>query len=175
MRGMIFTELFELVEKKFGYDFLDDVIDDSKLSNDGAYTSTGNYSFEELLRIVVSISQRSNIPIPALLEVFGEYLFEKLVVIFSNFDKEMSILDFIENVETYIHVEVKKLYPDVELPTFNIISKTDKALEFDYISEKKLHHLAKGLIIGASKYLNQSVEVELIESEQSVRIVVSKI
>lgn len=174
MRGMIFTELFELVEKKFGYDFLDDVIDDSDLSNDGAYTATGNYSFDELLRIVISISQKSNIPVPTLLEVFGEYLFEKLILIFSNFDKEMSILDFVENVETYIHVEVQKLYPDVELPTFNIISKTQHVLEFDYISKKKLHHLAKGLIIGASKYFHQSVEVELIESEESVRIVVRK-
>ena len=175
MRGMIFTELFELVEKKFGYDFLDDVIDDSKLPNDGAYAATGNYSFDELLRIVVSISQRSNIPVPALLEVFGENLFEKLILIFSNFDKEMSILDFIENVETYIHVEVKKLYPDVELPTFEIVSKTEEVLEFDYISKKKLHHLAKGLIIGASKYLQQNVEVDLIENEVSVRIIVRKI
>lgn len=175
MKGMIFTELFELVEKEFGYDFLDEVIDASDLPNDGAYAATGNYSFDELLRIVVNISKQSSIPVPKLLEIYGEYLFEKLITIFSDFNHDMSIIDFIENVEDYIHVEVKKLYPEVELPTFKIISKDTNQIEFDYISKKKLHHLAKGLIIGASKYLNQEVDVQLTDNDTSARIIVRKI
>ena len=43
MRGVIFTELFELIEEKFGFEALDDIIMGADLPNDGAYSATGNY------------------------------------------------------------------------------------------------------------------------------------
>lgn len=30
----------------------------------------------------------------------------------------MPAFQFLKNIENYIHVEVRKLYPDAELPTF---------------------------------------------------------
>ena len=161
MRGLIFTELFELVEDKFGYELLDDIIVESELPNDGAYVSTGNYPFSELLTIVVKLHEHSKIPIPDLLEVFGEYLFEKLLGSHPQFKGVTDIIDFLENVETYIHIEVKKLYPDAELPKFDIVSKDDKSFTFYYISTKQLHHLAKGLIVGASKYFDQPIDIQM--------------
>ena len=121
MKGMIFTELFELIEEKFGFELLDDVIMESKLENDGTYAATGNYQFSELLKVVVSLSNKSGVSIPDLLEVFGEHLFSKLVKSFPHLVEKQSLLHFIPEVENYIHVEVKKLYPDVELPKFEIV------------------------------------------------------
>ncbi len=160
MRGMVFTELFELVEEKFGYDLLDKVIEASNLPNDGAYSATGSYPFEELVTIVVNLSENTNIPVPTLLEVYGEYLFDKLIKALPQFDqKDIDLLSFIESVEDHIHVQVKKLYPDAELPTFEIISSTPHELKFNYVSKKNIPNLAKGLILGASKHFNQHVEV----------------
>lgn len=79
MRGVIFTELYELIEEKFGFELLDDVLMDLELSNDGAYSATGNYPFSELLAIVVKLHEETEIPINSLLEVFGEYLFTRLL------------------------------------------------------------------------------------------------
>lgn len=175
MRGLIFTELLELIENQFGYDTLDDVIDGAKLENDGAYTATGSYPFEELVRIVVSLSEQTNIPVEQLLEVYGEYLFPKLLRILPEFDKQGDILKFIESVEAVIHVHVKKLYSDVELPTFKIISSSDKELEFYYISKKHIPQLAKGLMIGASKHFEQDVNVSFKEVDDKVLFKVVKI
>ena len=138
MRGMIFTELFELIEEKFGYDRLDDVIDASALENEGSYTATGNYSFDELVRIVISLSEQTDIPIPALLEVYGEYLFPKLLKVLPELSKDADILEFIESVENHIHVQVRKLYPDAELPTFELLSSSPEILKFYYISKKNI-------------------------------------
>ena len=165
MRGLIFTELYELIEEKFGYEMLDNIIVDAKVPNDGAYSATGNYPFSELLSLVVQLHEKSKLPIETLLEVFGEQLFKKLISAHPQFDTNMNIIDFLENVELYIHHEVQKLYPDAELPKFDIVSKDTKSFVFYYNSSKQLHHLAKGLILGASNYFNNPVNIEMTPQE----------
>lgn len=176
MRGLIFTELFELVEERFGLELLDDVIVEANLPNDGAYAATGNYPFSELQSIVVKLHERINVPVDTLLEIFGEYLFAKLFETHPQFNSITNIIDFLENVETYIKIEVKKLYPDAELPKFDIVSKDEKCFSFYYISSKQLHHLAKGLVVGASKYFNQPVEITMeVEENKSALFTVTRI
>lgn len=165
MKGMVFTELFELIEEKFGYDRLDEVIDSSSLATDGSYAATGNYPFEELSRIVTNLSEQTGIDAGTLLEVYGEHLFPKLLKVLPSLKQSTDILSFIESVESYIHVEVRKLYPDAELPTFEVLSSNEKELKFNYVSSKSIPQLAKGLIIGASKYFKQDVDVSFIPVE----------
>lgn len=169
MRGLIFTELYELVEETFGFELLDDVLLDLELTNDGAYSSTGNYPFSELLEILVKLHQHTKIPINSLLETFGEYLFKNLLGMHPEFAISKNVLDFLDDVENYIHIEVKKLYPEAELPRFNIVSKDENSFKFYYISSKKLHYLAKGLIKGLSNHYNQPLEIVMgLEDEQGV-------
>ena len=165
MKGMVFTELFELIEEKFGYDRLDDVIDASSLATDGSYTATGSYPFEELARIVTNLSEQTGIEAGTLLEVYGEYLFPKLLKVLPHLEKATDILSFIESVENHIHVEVRKLYTDAELPSFEVVSSNDKELKFNYVSSRSIPQLAKGLIVGASKYFEQDVDVSFIPSK----------
>jgi len=176
MRGIIFTELYELVEQKFGFELLDDIIVDLELTNDGAYSSTGNYPFSELLNILVKLHEHTKIPINTLLEVFGEYLFKRLLDMHPEFALTDNVLDFLDNVENYIHIEVKKLYPDAELPKFKIVSKDENSFKFYYISSKKLHYLAKGLIQGLSNHYNQPLEIKMeLEDDEGVFFEVTRI
>jgi hypothetical protein len=169
MRGIIFTELYELIEDKFGFELLDDIILELNLPNDGAYSATGNYPFSELLSIVLKLHEHTKIPIETLLEVYGEYLFKRLLELHPEFAITENVLEFLDNVENYIHIEVKKLYPDAELPKFKIVSKDENSFKFYYISSKKLHHLAKGLIQGLSNYYNQPLEIKMeLEDNEGV-------
>jgi len=52
MKGIVFTELFDMVEDKFSPDMLDDVLDGCTLESGGAYTTVGTYDHKELLEIV---------------------------------------------------------------------------------------------------------------------------
>jgi hypothetical protein len=154
---------------------LDDIIVESKLPNDGAYSATGNYNFAELFTLVGRLHQHTAIPIHTILEIFGEHLFEHLFNMHPELCNENNILDFLENVETYIHVEVKKLYPEAELPSFDIIDKDDNRFVFYYVSSRQLHFLAKGLIVGLSKYLNQPVKIDMkIEEDNRVLFTVTR-
>jgi hypothetical protein len=66
----------------------------------------------------------------------------------------------VESVEGYIHVEVRKLYPDAEFPSFRTHARNNSTLEIDYRSCRPLAPLAEGLILGASDYFREPVSVD---------------
>ncbi|MEA1956676.1 MAG: heme NO-binding domain-containing protein [Campylobacterota bacterium] len=108
----------------------------------------------------------TDIPIPTLLEVYGVHLFPKLINVLPQFNnQDTDLLEFIESVENHIHVEVRKLYPDAELPTFEVVNSNSNELQFNYISKKNIPQLAKGLILGASKHFNKKLDVDFKHTE----------
>ena len=79
MKGVVFTELLEMVEARFSADMVDDIIDDAQLPSGGVYTSVGTYPHEEIVALVVALSQRSGLAVRDLLLAFGEHLFGRFV------------------------------------------------------------------------------------------------
>ena len=61
MKGVIFTKLVGYLETRHGVAFADDVVTQSKLPTDGAYTSVGNYPSAPALTIVGVASRFSGI------------------------------------------------------------------------------------------------------------------
>jgi Haem-NO-binding len=159
MKGMIFTEFLEMVEAKFSADMVDDIIADSDLPHGGGYTAVGTYDHSELVQMVVALSKRTDIPAPALVQVFGEHLFGRFNVLYPSFFAGItSALDFLENIETVIHTEVRKLYPDAQLPQFDC-TRSDDGLKMLYSSPRHFGDLAEGLIKGAVAYFGGGIEV----------------
>ena len=162
MKGMVFTEFLEMVEAKFSADMVDDIISDSDLPNGGAYTSVGTYDHSELVQMVVALSNRTNIPAPTLVQVFGEHLFGRFHVLYPKFFVgTTSALDFLEGIETVIHTEVRKLYPDAQLPQFDCTRSAD-GLQMLYSSPRHFGDLAEGLIKGAVAHFGGGIEVTRI-------------
>jgi len=155
MKGLIFTEFLTMVEKKFSMDLVDEIIEMSELPNQGAYTAVGTYSHHEMNALVSALSKKTGIELNSLLVVFGEYLFQTLAKSYPHFINESKgLLDFLGSIENYIHIEVKKLYPDAELPKFSSHYTDDKTLELTYQSERHYGALAEGLINGAILHFN---------------------
>lgn len=174
MKGMVFTEFIEFVEQEFGFDVVDAMIEKSNVPNGGAYTQAGNYPFEEIVSLVVALSNEVNSDVNVLIESYGEYLFNRLAKLYPNIAQFQSSFDIITNVDSLIHPEVKKLYPDADLPEFTIIEKTDTKITLQYKSSKGLQQLAKGLMIGASHFYKEDVTVHIDDSKTPVEIEVTK-
>ena len=120
MLGIVFTEFFDLVDQAFGEEVLDDIIDMAELPNDGAYTSVGRYEHTDMLKLVTALSTKVDTPVPDLIRTFGQHLFGQFVVKYPAFFTDVNdSLTFLRRIEDHIHVEVKKLYPDSNLPTFD--------------------------------------------------------
>ncbi|NQZ78380.1 MAG: heme NO-binding domain-containing protein, partial [Ekhidna sp.] len=90
MKGIIFTEFLEMVEEKFGYETVDHVIENSGLPHDGIYTAVGKYPHEEMVSMVLTLHQKTSLPISDLLQEYGRYLFHKLIALYPKFKEGRS-------------------------------------------------------------------------------------
>ncbi|MBR9814028.1 hypothetical protein GYB61_09265 [bacterium] len=162
MKGMVFTEFLELVEDRFGLEDADAIIEASGSEHGGSYTAVGNYDYKEMVHMVVALSERSGIAIEDLLHVFGEHLFTVFHRKYGNFFEGVeSAIEFLGSIEDTIHVEVRKLYPDAELPSFAYPERSDTRLIMDYQSTRPLAHFAYGLINGCVKHFGAPLKVEM--------------
>jgi hypothetical protein len=132
----------------------------------------------ELVNMVAALSKNSGIAIPDLLEVYGNYFF---IVLHNNYgiflDRVDNLFDFFASIQDHIHVEVKKLYPEAELPAFEIEARNDKEMSMVYKSERKLSDFALGLMGEAANHYKENVEIEkelLDEEGITVRFLIKR-
>jgi hypothetical protein len=160
MLGVVFTEFLDMVDDKFGADMVDDIIDDAKLESDGAYTSVGTYDHNDMVSLVAALSKRSSISVDDLVITFGTHLFTRFVDRFPVFFTEVEEpFKFLESIDGYIHKEVRKLYPDAELPEFSSDRVDDKTMTLTYKSVRRFSNLAHGLIRGTMSHFDQPAEI----------------
>jgi hypothetical protein len=160
MKGIVFTEFFEMVEQVFSPDMVDELIERSQLATDGAYTAVGTYDHAEIIEMVGHLSTLTGTPVAELVQAFGRYLlgrFTELYPVF--FDGVDSTFRFLETIEDHVHVEVKKLYHDVELPSFSTERDGDDTLVMTYRSTRPFAALAEGLIRGSIDHYAESIAV----------------
>ncbi|NVK56349.1 MAG: heme NO-binding domain-containing protein [Alteromonadaceae bacterium] len=156
MLGIVFTSLVEMLEEKVSPEFADDVLNEANLVNDGAYTAVGYYPFSELEKILAVLVEKTDKSLDELLYDYGVYLFNVLV---SNHAEMManrsSVLDVLVSLDDDIHVQVRKLYPDADLPSFSVLNKTNESILLEYHSLHDLYALAEGLIDGAALHFGE--------------------
>ncbi len=166
MKGVVFTEFMELVESRMGLDMLDRIITEAELPNDGAYTSVGTYDHAELVRLVLALSNATGMAVPALIHLFGEHLFQRFSVGYPVlFEQSHTSFDFLSRIDNVIHVEVRKLYPDAELPKLACERLGPKRLNLLYSSPRGFGDLAEGLIAGCIKHFQEPIRVTRINLE----------
>lgn len=162
MKGIVFTEFLSMVESSHGLDMVDDIIEKSDLPSGGAYTAVGTYPHTEIVSLVCNLSNEISTPVPDLLQAFGTHLFHRLAKSYPDFVKKTNDpLDFLEQVETYIHVEVRKLYPDAELPSFDCSRpNSPNQLHMVYHSVRHMEDVCEGLIKGSLEHFNTQAKIE---------------
>ncbi len=178
MKGIVFTEFLELVEDKFGLEMVDYIITESDLESEGVYTSIGTYSFSEMLQLLKHLSSKTDLTIDQLLLTYGEHFFS---VIEDSYPGLLATyqdpIDMISSIENHIHVEVRKIYPGAELPTFTVVERTTDKLILDYTSSRAMHHFGLGLMNKTFEHFNSKavIELEKIKADGTeVRFVIHK-
>lgn len=178
MKGIIFTEFLELVEVKFGLAMVDTIISQSNLESGGAYTAVGTYDFGEMLQLITHLSKHTEIAVDDLLMVYAEHLFAALVKSHPDLVQHYKDpMDLLASIENHIHVEVQKIYPDAQLPTFDLESRTDDSMVMIYKSDKALYMLGKGLMLETFKLFKVPVTIDfekLNEAGTEVRFFITK-
>lgn len=167
MKGVVFTEFLEMVEGSWSLDMVDQIIADSKVPSGGAYTAVGTYPPAEMVALVSALSTATQTPLPALLEAFGRHLFARFVTLYPDFfDGCSSTFEFLPRVGDYIHTEVRKLYPDAELPTIRSERIDQDTMAVSYQSPRCMAKLARGLIDGCIAHYKESFSITERDSSE---------
>lgn len=162
MKGIVFTEFLQLVEDKFGLEMVDTIIEQSNLPSKGVYTSIGTYRFSEMLQLLENLHKNTGIEIDALLQTYAEHFFGVIEESYPGFLQSYSNpIDMLSSIENHIHVEVKKIYPDAELPKFTILEKDDRHLVMLYQSSRAMYSFGLGLMHKTFEHFNQSATILL--------------
>lgn len=160
MKGVVFTEFLEMVEARFSAEMVESLIDACPLASGGAYTAIGTYDHRELVALVVALSEKTGAPTPALVHAFGRHLLQRFTVGHPGFFTVASdTFDFLERVEDYVHIEVRKLYPDAELPSFECRRPGPDEFEMVYRSSRGFADLAHGLIEACAEHYGEAVTI----------------
>lgn len=164
MKGIVFSEFIEMVEDVFSPEIADQIIYESKLDSEGAYTAVGTYDHNEILAMVTRLSELKSIPINDLVQAFGKHLLMRFTKLYPNFfDNVNDTFSFLDTIENHVHVDVIKLYPDAELPSFTVERPDKMSLIMSYQSTRPFAMLAQGLIEGAAEYYNDNISINMVD------------
>lgn len=160
MKGIVFTEFLGMSEALYGYKLVDELIEESNLPSKGIYTTVGTYDHAEIVSLLINLSKKVNVPPNILLKTFGNHLFIALEKNYPHFFVgTKKSFDLLRQVDSHIHVNVKKLYPDAQLPHFEVVDVDDKTLWMDYYSDRNMGDLAYGLIEQCIVYYGEKATI----------------
>ncbi|GGF55365.1 guanylate cyclase [Terasakiella brassicae] len=160
MKGIIFIQFTKKVNEVWGEDMVEDLIEQADLDSEGVYTSVGTYCFREMVSLINVLSKISGTSPADLQKTFGEYLFKQLSMKYPLFlEGKKDLFSFLASLENTIHVEVKKLYPEAELPSFEYVFPAENIMEMTYRSQRPFADLAEGLLRGAVAHFGEKIEL----------------
>ena len=153
MKGVVFTEFLEMVEEVHSPETVDAILAEAAPPHGGAYTAVGTYPAKEMAALVGALARQVETPAQDLLRGFGQHIFGRFVALYPEFfDGVADTFDFLGRIETVIHTEVLKLYPDAELPTVLAERLAEDRLRVTYRSPRCMADFAEGLIEGAATH-----------------------
>jgi hypothetical protein len=74
-------------------------------------------------------------------------------------DKYENPMELLSSIDSHIHVEVRKIYPDAELPKFYVLEKDKNKLVLKYVSSRSMYSFALGLIEKTFHHYNSSAKI----------------
>jgi hypothetical protein len=162
MKGVIFNLAEEVISDGFGNAVWDDVLDAAGL--DGAFTSLGNYPDSDLVSLVTASSAILGVPATDVIRTLGKgalpLLAERYPMFFT---PHSSTRPFLLTLNEVIHAEVRKLYPDADVPEFEFVTSDPDWLVMQYRSHRKLCALAEGFVMGAAAHYAEQAEIHHVQ------------
>ena len=154
MKGLLFCEFIEFLENQVGEEEAQEIVESAELASEGAYSRVGFYDYQELIQLLVKTASFTEKDASVLLQGFAEHLFD---VFHRDYDAFFAVsnsaAEMLKTIDDHIHVEVKKLYPDAELPKFDY-EEIDDELHLHYRSPRPLAAVAHSLVLACLKFYN---------------------
>jgi predicted hydrocarbon binding protein len=160
MHGTIFTELEKFVGARLGDGAWTRLKDAAGIEPGKTYEVFSTYPDEEVTALVTTASTTTGIPVPALLEDFGEFIAPDLLEMYwGAIGPEWRTLDVIEHTESTIHTVVRMDHRGATPPYLHATRTGENEVTVLYTSPRRLCAVAKGICRGIAKHYQETIEI----------------
>lgn len=160
MKGIIFILLEERIVEDHGHDAWDEILE--RAGVEGVYTTLGNYPYEAFLDLLQAAEPYTGTSGRDAQRWFGRHALHTFTQEHPHlFEPHDSTISFTKDLNEVIHPEVRKLYPEAPVPTFEVDEDPDEGdLLISYKSSRGLCSFAEGLIDGTADLYQEAVHIE---------------
>ncbi|MCB0334691.1 MAG: heme NO-binding domain-containing protein [Bdellovibrionales bacterium] len=171
MKGVIFNIFEQFITANFGEATYETIYEKSlqDLSCKEPYVGPGTYPDSDLLTLVSNAVEKLNISLHTAVFSFGVFLFPHLAKkLETHVARYSHPKPFLMTLHGIIHAEVRKVMKDATPPSFECVDNGPSSLTMIYRSPRKLYPLVEGLLEGAARHFNVSMEVtrEILNDEE---------
>ncbi len=165
MHGIIFNQLLKFVRENYGFDVLNQILEDSQL--DGKfYDATKAYPDKEIVTIVASACKRLMVKEETVLEAFGRFLVPGLIQTYQSYIlPSWRTIDLLAHIETTMHRAVRQAEPEASPPRLEVKKCNKDKVEIRYFSGRNMHALGVGLIKGVAEHYEEEDNLKISISE----------
>lgn len=168
MHGIIFCELKQFVEKKFGAHIYVTIVESANVQ--GNYAPFRAYPDADFMALIGALSAETRREIPELVETFGRHLAPilanaRLHLSLSGIhscpivNPEWGLMELLEEVEEVVHTLIKRTLPQSTPAFLSADRQLPNRVVISYTSKRKLCWLGKGIIYGLADLYKTSVTV----------------
>jgi len=161
MHGTIFSELEKFVGARLGSEAWATLKTKAGLEAGKTYDPLSTYPDAELTALVVTGSEITGIPVPALLEDFGEFIAPDLLEMYwGAIEPGWRTLDVIEHTESTIHTVVRMNQAGATPPYLHATRTAENEVTVVYTSARRLCAVARGITRGIAKHYDESIDMK---------------
>ena len=158
MKGVVFKHFESFVVDSFGEELYETVLGEAELGSDGVFLGPETYPDADLFALVGKVLEKTGLELPAALQAFGRFLFDALADGAPVYLEGHDLRSFLESVDSVIHVEVRKLFPDAETPEIEFQDAGPATFVMRYRSSRQLCHLFRGLLEGSAARFGEKID-----------------
>ncbi|MFC7204512.1 heme NO-binding domain-containing protein [Haloferax namakaokahaiae] len=124
------------------------------------YVPVEEYPDEDVFALLETASELTEIPVPELLEAFGEYLVPPLLETYGvHIERDWTGLELIANIKAFHLALREKHIATYTPPKVQTGWRDSETVSVVYRSERQICHLARGLIVGVSDHFDEPYEI----------------
>lgn len=161
MYGLVNKSVEGLICSKFGDDVWEKVM--AKAGVDEIFIGTESYPDEITYKLVIAASEVLEMPVPKVLEAFGEYWITETAVRGYGGLLDLSgdsIEEFLTNLPNF-HSRVTLMFPKLQPPRFEILEKREKFIRLKYITHREaLAPFVVGILKGLGQRFGVALQIE---------------
>lgn len=156
MKGLLFTELLEMIEEEYGYNTANAVVLNAKLHSKGIYTSAKVYHRNEMAVLFEQLQRQTKLPFETLAKAFGRHLCKRVLI---SYPQQMP----------YFYRIFSSITKKGSLALFENFKDDNRTLTVVYDPAQKLTCVTEGIVQGYLEHLRHLNRVEETQTENGKR------